>query len=140
VLAAEWRDEIESLGEAAGAAWLPPELIEWLARVSALPRGSTYATLRETLAADDPAEADALDVDTADDGVSGAALSSLTPEEARADFRGALAQVQLRAIERELAELPRSGLGPEALRERWVELEAARADLRARRDAPPEAS
>lgn len=138
-LAAEWRDEVAALGDAAGAQWLPDELVDWLQRVAALPPGSTYATLRETIAADDPEQGEALDRETADDGVRGAALAQLTPEEARADFRGAIAQVQLRAIDRELSELPQQGFAPEALRERWIELEAAKASLKARRDAPASA-
>ena len=138
-LAAEWRDEVLAVGDAAGAQWLPDDLVDWLQRVASLPPGSTYATLRETLAADDPGQGEALDRETADDGVRGAALEQLTPEEARADFRGAIAQVQLRAIDREMTELPRLGLAPEALRERRIELEAAKASLRARRDAPASA-
>lgn len=133
-LAAEWQQEHEQLGDAAGAQWLPTELVAWLERIATLPPSATYAGLRESLLPTEPQLAESLDRDASGEG-SGTALAALTLDEARAEFIGALAQVQLRAIDRALAELVSTPISLEAMREQSQLLNAQQRAVRSRRDA-----
>ena len=126
----------DTAASAGGVEWLPADLLDWLRRLAALPDGITYAALRETLLQTEPERVEMLDRELAGEGGM-AAVAELSPQEARVDFEGAIAQVQIKAIKSALRALTgpsRTPQSPEALRERMAHLELQQRNIESRRD------
>jgi DNA primase len=106
--------------------FLPDSILRWIARLGGLAEGATFAALVESLRADEPALAAALEAEaTRDRGL----LAELEPDEARREFEGALNQLRSQRIRDEVDRLAAAGLADEAQRARYAQLQALRKAL-----------
>jgi len=106
--------------------FLPEPILRWIARLAGLPEGASFAALVESLRADEPALAAALEAEaTRDRGL----LAELEPDEARREFEGALNQLRSQRIRDEVDRLAAAGLADEAQRARYAQLQALRKAL-----------
>jgi hypothetical protein len=106
--------------------FVPEAVVAWLTRLAALPEGASFAALVESLRADQPELAAALEVEaTQDRGL----LAELGIDEARREVGGALNQMRTQQIREEVDRLAQQGLHGEAERARYTELQALRKTL-----------
>ena len=106
--------------------FVPEAVVAWLARLAALPEGASFAALVESLRADQPELATALEAEaTQDRGL----LAELGIDEARREVGGALNQMRTQRIREEVDRLAQQGLHGEAERARYTELQALRKTL-----------
>ncbi len=106
--------------------FVPEAVVDWLARVAALPDGASFAQLVESLRADAPELASALETEAAQDR---GLLAELGAEEARREFEGALNRMRDQRLREEVDRLAQGGLADEAQRARYAELLALRKAL-----------
>ncbi len=103
--------------------FLPLAIVDWLARVAALPPGATFEALLVSLRGEAPELAEVLSAEAAQDR---GLLAELGLEEARREFAGALNQLRVQQIRDEVDQLAAAGLEGEAQRLRYAELLALR--------------
>jgi DNA primase len=106
--------------------FLPEPVVDWIARLAALPPGASFAQLVESLRESDPELSAALQAEAAQDR---GLLAELEPEQARREFEGALARMRDLRIKEEVDRLAEGGLADEAQRARYAELQALRKAL-----------
>jgi hypothetical protein len=106
--------------------FLPAGLVEWLQRLAQLPAGASFALLVETLRAEEPELAAALEQDAAEDA---GLMSDLALDDARNEFAGGLGQLRSRLILEEIDRLVAGGLSDAAHRARYAELQTLRKNL-----------
>jgi len=106
--------------------FLPEPVVDWIARLAALPPGASFAQLVESLRESDPELSAALQAEAAQDR---GLLAELEPEQARREFEGALARMRDLRIKEEVDRLAEGGLADEAQRVRYAELQALRKAL-----------
>jgi DNA primase len=112
--------------EARQLEFVPEAMVAWLGRLAGLPGGASFAVLIESLRADQPELASALEVEaTQDRGL----LTELDIDEARREVDGALNQMRSQQIREEVDRLAQQGLDGEAERARYTELQALRKTL-----------
>jgi DNA primase len=102
---------------------LPEGLARWLDALAELPPGSAFASVCETLRGSHGELIDRLQAEALADRTG---LSDMSPEEARAEFDGALAQLRDRRVRAELSALVEQGLDSPQARERYQALIALR--------------
>jgi DNA primase len=106
--------------------FVPETMVAWLGRLAGLPEGASFAALVESLRADQPELASALETEaTQDRGL----LAELGIDEARREVDGALNQMRSQQIREEVDRLVQQGLQGEAERARYTELQALRKTL-----------
>jgi DNA primase len=106
--------------------FLPPDLLQWRARIAALPAGSNFAVLLEGLKIEDPEEAAALGAaDLRNPGLMG----DFSLEQAQQEYEDALTRLKLQRINAEIANLARQGVETTDQRTRYTELMQARRRL-----------
>jgi len=105
---------------------LPEPIIDWAARLAALPSGASFAAVIESVREADPPLAAALEAEAAADR---GLLSDLDPAEARREFEGALNQLRLQKVREEIDRLAAGGLQSEADRDRYADLQSMRKAL-----------
>ncbi|MBU6273190.1 MAG: DNA primase [Betaproteobacteria bacterium] len=105
---------------------LPEGLARWLDALAELPPGSSFASVCETLRGGHGELIERLQAEALADRTG---LSDMSPEEARAEFDGALAQLRDRRVRAELSALVAQGLDSPQARERYQALIALRARL-----------
>ncbi len=105
---------------------LPEGLARWLDALAELPPGSAFASVCETLRGGHGELIDRLQAEALADRTG---LSDMSPEEARAEFDGALAQLRDRRVRAELSALVAQGLDSPQARERYQALIALRSRL-----------
>jgi len=101
------------------AAFLPREIVDWLALLHAQPAGSSLAVICESLRADHPELVTALERDAAADR---SMVAEMSLEEARAEFQGALSQLRDRTMRDELDAIVAGGMRTDEERARYQEL------------------
>jgi hypothetical protein len=106
--------------------FLPEPVIDWIARLAALPAGASFAQLVESLRDTEPELSAALQAEAAQDR---GLLAELEPEQAKREFEGALARMRDLRIREEVDRLAQAGLVDEAQRARYAELQALRKAL-----------
>ena len=106
--------------------FVPEPVVDWIARLAALPPGASFAQLVESLRESDPELSAALQAEAAQDR---GLLAELEPEQARREFEGALARMRDLRIKEEVDRLAEGGLADEAQRARYAELQALRKAL-----------
>ena len=106
--------------------FLPEPVVDWIARLAALPPEASFAQLVESLRESDPELSAALQSEAAQDR---GLLAELEPEQARREFEGALARMRDLRIKEEVDRLAEGGLVDEAQRARYAELQALRKSL-----------
>jgi DNA primase len=106
--------------------YLPESVADWIARLAALPAGATFASLVESLRAEAPELADALQAEAAADR---GLLADLSVDEARREFEGALSRMRDLRLREEVDRLAQAGLSDDAQRERYAQLQALRKSL-----------
>ena len=105
---------------------VPEAVVDWLARVAALPAGARFAQLVESLRGEAPELAEALEAEaTQDRGL----LADLDADEARREFEGALNRMREQRVREEVDRLAQAGLADDAQRARYAELLALRKSL-----------
>ena len=109
--------------EQADDAFLPAELVQWLAWLRSQPAGSSLAAICEALRTGDPARAVELERDAAADRT---LTAEMTFDEAREEFAGALSQLRDRAVRERIEELAQGGLATEHERAQYLEFLAMR--------------
>ena len=106
--------------------FLPEPVVDWIARLAALPPGASFAQLVESLRESAPELSAALQSEAAQDR---GLLAELEPEQARREFEGALARMRDLRIKEEVDRLAEGGLVDEGQRARYAELQALRKAL-----------
>jgi DNA primase len=106
--------------------FLPEPVVDWIARLAALPAGASFAQLVESLRDTEPELSAALQAEAAQDR---GLLAELEPEQAKREFEGALARMRDLRIREEVDRLAQAGLVDEAQRARYAELQALRKAL-----------
>jgi DNA primase len=106
--------------------FVPEAVVDWLARVAALPDGASFAQLVESLREDAPELAAALQTEAAQDR---GLLAELGPDEARREFEGALTRMRDQQLREEVDRLAQGGLVDASQRARYAELLALRKTL-----------
>jgi DNA primase len=106
--------------------FLPEPVVDWIARLAALPPGASFAQLVESLRESAPELSAALQAEAAQDR---GLLAELEPEQARREFEGALARMRDLRIKEEVDRLAEGGLADETQRARYAELQALRKAL-----------
>ena len=107
--------------------FVPQAVVDWIARLAALPDGATFGQLVEWLRPDEPELAAALEGEAvADRGL----LAELATDEARREFEGALVQMRDLRIREEVDRLAATGLADAATRTRYGALQAELQSLR----------
>ena len=112
--------------EAWSTDFLPEPVVDWIARVAALPDGTGFAGVVESLEQVEPDLAAALKAEAAQDR---GLLAGLEPEQARREFEGALLRMKDQRLKAEVDGLAARGLEDEADRARYAELQALRKAL-----------
>ncbi len=107
--------------------WLSADLQAWIARISALPAGASFASLLESLENSDPVQARALigRLDTVE--------SELSIEEAGRELHGALTSLAEQSVRRELDSIVERRFTEAQDRARYEELNILRRTIQARR-------
>ncbi|MFO0234745.1 MAG: hypothetical protein ACK51M_17185, partial [Burkholderiales bacterium] len=106
--------------------FVPEAVVDWLGRVATLPDGASFAQLVESLRGDAPELAATLEAEAAQDR---GLLAELGVDEARREFEGALARMREQRLREEVDRLAQGGLGDDAPRARYAELQALRKSL-----------
>ncbi len=106
--------------------FLPPAVVDWLARLASLPAGASFALLIESLRVQEPESAAALEREAAADR---GLMADLALDEARKEFAGALTQMRSQRIRDETLRLVQQGLVDDAQRTRYAQLQALRRGL-----------
>jgi len=106
--------------------FLPEPVVDWIARIAALPAGASFAQLVESLRESEPELSAALQAEAGQDR---GLLAELEPEQAKREFEGALARMRDQRIREEVDRLAQAGLVDETQRARYAELQALRKAL-----------
>lgn len=112
--------------EAWSTDFLPEAVIDWIARLAALPQGAGFEGLLELLRESQPDLAAALKAEADRDG---GLIAGLEPDEARREFEGALNRMRAARVREEVDRLAQEGLDDDERRERYAALLSLRRSL-----------
>jgi DNA primase len=112
--------------EAWPSEFLPESVTDWIGRLASLPDGASFAQVVESMRAEQPDLAAALEAEAAQDR---GLLADLELDEARREVGGAVSQLRLQRIREEVGRLAQGGLVDEDQRARYAALQALRKSL-----------